>query len=160
MGGLLLALVVAGWLSAKSYLEKGRLLGMEEATTEIIRGLSAHYELAGQASPDRVGKAVEDIRKASKRRWKSGKGKTNPYHAQLWVFGDAAGEACWVKGHAAGVRRKAPAEGKHRVDLSLTELLQLSWLAHLGFQSMMPNYRSFELHRFSGQEDALEAATA
>jgi hypothetical protein len=38
--------------------------------------------------------------------------------------------------------------------------LQLSWFAHLGFQSMMPNYRSFEIHRFSGEEDAQEAAMA
>ena len=80
--------------------------------------------------------------------------------AELWCLGDAIGEACWTKGHAAGVRRKAPAEGKIRVDLSLNELLQLSWLAHLGFQHMMPNYRGFEIHRFSGEEDANEGAMA
>ena len=59
-----------------------------------------------------------------------------------------------VQGHRAGVKRKAPAEGYIRVDFSVTELLQLSWLAHLGFQNMMPNYRGFEIHRFSGAEDA------
>ena len=64
------------------------------------------------------------------------------------------------KGHGAGIRRKAPAEGKVRVDLSLNELLHLSWLAHLGFQRMMPNYRDFEIHRFSGEEDAKEGALA
>jgi hypothetical protein len=42
------------------------------------------------------------------------------------------------------------------VDLSVNELLQLSWLAHLGFQHMMPNYRGFEVYRFSGEEDAAE----
>jgi len=61
-----------------------------------------------------------------------------------------------AEGACAGIRRKAPAEGKIRVDLSLTELLQLSWLAQLGFQHMMPNYRGFEIHRFSGEEDAWE----
>jgi hypothetical protein len=71
-----------------------------------------------------------------------------------------AREACWLKGHAAGVRRKAPADGKIRVDLSVNEILQLSWLAHLGFQNMMPNYRGFEIHRFSGEEDAQEGAMA
>jgi hypothetical protein len=160
VGGLTMALVVAGWLSAKSYFEKGRLRGMEEATSEIIRGLRSHYELAGQTIPERVAKAVDEIKMASKRRWKASKRATNPYHAQLWIFSDAAGEACWIKGHAAGVRRKAPAEGKLRMDLTLNELLQLSWLAHLGFQSMMPNYRSFEIHRFNDEEDALEAAKA
>jgi hypothetical protein len=38
--------------------------------------------------------------------------------------------------------------------------LQLSWLAHLGFQHMMPNYRGLEIHRFSGEEDACEGAKA
>ena len=159
-GGLLVAFVVAGWSCAKSYFEKGRLQGMEEATREIVRGLSPHYELAGQTVPERVAKAIKGVKAVSEKRWKPRKGSTNPYHAQLWIFGDAIGEACWLKGHAAGIRRKAPAEGKIRVDLSLNELLQLSWLAHLGFQNMMPNYRGFEIHRFSGEEDAQEGAIA
>jgi hypothetical protein len=160
LGGLFMALVVASGSCAKSYFEKGRLRGMEDATREIVRGLSSHYELAGQPNPERVAKAVEGIKAVSRRRWKKSKGATDPRHAQLWILGDAVGEACWIKGHAAGVRRKAPAEGKFRVDLSLNELLQLSWLAHRGFQSMMPDYRGFEIHRFTGEEDAQEAATA
>jgi hypothetical protein len=160
LGGLLVAFVVASWSCANSYFEKGRLRGMEEATSEIVRGLSSHYELEGQTFPEQVAKAVEGIKAVSQKRWKKSKGATDPYHVQLWIFGNAAGEACWIKGHAAGVRRKAPAEGKFRVDLSLNELLQLSWLAHLGFQNMMPNHRGFEIHRFSGEEDAKEAAMA
>jgi hypothetical protein len=89
---------------------------MEEATREIVRGLSSHYELAGQAVPERVAKAADGVKAASEKPWKTNEGSTDPYHAQLWIFGDAAGEACWLKGHAAGVRRKAPAEGKIRVD--------------------------------------------
>ncbi len=160
LGGLLAAFVVASWSCANSYFEKGRLQGMEEATREIVRGLGSHYELAGRTMPERVAKAAEGIKAVSKKRWKKSKGSTDPYHAQLWIFGDAVGEACWLKGHAAGIRRKTPAEGKLRVDLSLNELLQLGRLAHLGFLHMMPNYRSFEIHRFSGEEDAQEAAMA
>ena len=85
---------------------------------------------------------------------------TDPSHVELWILGDAIGEACWIRGHGAGVRRKAPAEGRIRVDLSVTELLQLGWLAHLGFQHMMPNYRGFECYRFSGEDDARDAARA
>jgi hypothetical protein len=158
LGGLLVAFVAAGFSSAKSYFERGRLRGMEEATREIVRGMTSHYELEGQTIPERVAKALNGVKAVSAKRW-NGNG-TDPYHAQLWIFGNAVGEACWLKGHAAGIRRKAPAEGKIRVDLSLNELLQLSWLAHLGFQNMMPNYRSFEIHRFSGAEDAQEGATA
>jgi hypothetical protein len=39
-------------------------------------------------------------------------------------------------------------------------LLQLTWLAHLGFRYMMPNYRGFEIHRFSGEDDARKGARA
>ena len=160
LGGLHVALIVAGWSCAKSYFDKGRLQGMEEAMREISRGISSHYELEGQVAPERVAKAVKALKAASGKRWKKGKGATDPYHAQLWIVGDSIGEACWLKGHAAGIRRKAPAQGKIRVDLSLNELLQLSWLAQLGFQHMMPNYRGFEIHRFSGEEDAREGAAA
>ena len=93
-------------------------------------------------------------------RRKKGKLSSDAYSAQLCILGYAVGEACWLKGHRAGVKRKAPAEGNIRVDFSLTELLQLSWLAHLGFQNMMPNYRGFEIHRFSGAEDAHQGAKA
>jgi hypothetical protein len=160
LGGLNLALIVAGWSCAKSYFDKGRLQGIEEATREIARGVGSHYEREGQGVPERVAKAVKTIKKAaSGKRRKTGKG-TDPFHAQLWIVGDAIGEACWLKGHAAGIRRKAPAEGRIRVDLSLDELLQLSWLAHLGFQHMMPNYRGLEIHRFSGEADAQQGAAA
>jgi hypothetical protein len=160
LGGLLVALLAAGWSCAKSYFEKGRLRGMEEATREIARGVSSHYELEGQAVPESVAKAVKAVKAVSGKRFKLKTGSTDPCHARLWILGDAIGEACWLKGHAAGIRRKAPAEGKIRVDLSLNELLQLSWLAHLGFQNMMPNYRGFEIHRFGGEEDAQEGAIA
>ena len=133
---------------------------MEEATRELSKGFNSHFELEGQAVPERVSIALKRLKEASSKAWKPGAGLTEPYHAQLWVLGDAICEACWIKGHAAGVRRKAPAAGKLRVDFSLNELLQLSWLAHLGFQHMMPNHRGFEIHRFSGPDDAREGASA
>jgi hypothetical protein len=160
LGGLEVALVVAGWSCAKSYFEKGRLRGLEQATREISRGISSHYELEGQVIPERVAKAVKAFEAVAVRPRKKDNGSTDPYHAQLWIVGDAIGEACWLKGHAAGIKRTAPAEGKIRVDLTLPELLQLNWLAHLGFQHMMPNYRGFEIHRFSGEEDARDGAKA
>jgi len=78
----------------------------------------------------------------------------------VWVLGAALGDACWVKGHAAGVRRKAPAEGKIRIDLPLLDLLQLGGLANLGFQHMMPNAKLLQIRRFVGEDDALEATRA
>jgi hypothetical protein len=160
LGFLLVLLLFAGWSCARSYFDRGRRRGEQDATREIIRGLDSHYETDGQKVPENVAKALAALQAASGKRRKTADGCTDLYHALLWRLGDAIGEACWLKGHAAGIRRKAPAEGRIRVDLSLTELLQLSWLSHLGFQHMMPNYRGFEIHRFSGEEDAQEGAKA
>jgi hypothetical protein len=160
LGGLNVALLCAAFSCAKSFIEKARRRGMEQATRELTKGFNSYFELEGQAVPERVSIALKRLKEVSSRTWKPGAGLTEPYHAQLWVLGDAMAEACWIKGHAAGVRRKAPAAGKVRVDFSLNELLQLSWLAHLGFQHMMPNYRGFEIHRFSGPDDAREGASA
>jgi hypothetical protein len=159
LGVFLAALLYCSWSSARSYFEVGRKRGMEEALRELTRGITSHCELQGGALPAPVQKAMDDFNKLSVL-GRPKRGATNPFHAQLWIIGNAIGDACWIKGHAAGVRRKAPAEGKLRVDLSINELLQISWLSHLGFQYMMPNYRGFELYRFSSEADAEEAARA
>lgn len=158
--GLLVALVVAGWSCGRSYFEKGRLRGGEEATREILWGMSLHYELEGRMVPENVVKALKAVNAASRKRRKRRSSSPDPYYVHLSNLGYAVGEACWLKGHGTGVRRKSPAEGKICLDLSLNELLQLSWLAHHGFQHMMPNYRSFEIFRFSGEEEAEEGAKA
>ncbi len=163
LGGLVVALMAAAWSSARSYFESGRRQGIDEAIREMARGVSSHCQLEGGALPPAVDKAMAAVRAAASqdRRRSRGRAKvTDPSHAQLWILGNAIGEACWLKGHGAGVRRKAPAEGRIRVDLSVNELLQLGWLAHLGFQHMMPNYRGFESYRFSGEDDAQDAARA
>jgi hypothetical protein len=161
LGGLIVALMAAAWSSARSYFESGRRQGMEEAIREMARGVSSHCQLEGGALPPAVDKAMAALRAMPARRRGGSKAKaTDPSHAQLWILGNAIGEACWLRGHGAGVRRKAPVEGRIRVDLSVTELLQLGWLAHLGFQHMMPNYRGFESYRFSGEDDAQDAARA
>jgi hypothetical protein len=161
LGGLIVALMAAAWSSARSYFESGRRQGMEEAIREMARGVSSHCQLDGGVLPPAVEKAMAAVRATPARRRGGSKAKaTDPSHAQLWILGDAIGEACWLRGHGAGVRRKAPAEGRIRVDLSVGELLQLGWLAHLGFQHMMPNYRGFESYRFSGEDDAQDAARA
>lgn len=41
-----------------------------------------------------------------------------------------------------------------------SELLHVAWLAHLGFKHMMPNYRSFDVHRFDGRVDAQDGSFA
>jgi hypothetical protein len=160
LGGMIFTLGFSAISCARSYLEVGRQRGFEEAIQEIGRGARSHCEAAGKDLSETVEKAVLAVKAAPMKRRPIVGSAFDPRHAELWKFGDQIGEASWRKGHGAGVRRKAPAEGKIRVDLSVNELLQLSWLAHLGFQHMMPNYRGFEVYRFSGEEDAAEGAVA
>jgi hypothetical protein len=48
----------AGWSCGRSYFDNGRRRGVEDATREILRGLSSHYELNGQNVPENVAKAL------------------------------------------------------------------------------------------------------
>ena len=112
LGGLIAALVYAVVSCARSYFEKGRLQGMEEATREFTKGINSHYELEGQGVPERVAEALKGVRTVSRKTWKPVKGVTDPHHAQLWILGNAIGEACWLKGHAAGMRHARERAGR------------------------------------------------
>jgi hypothetical protein len=156
---LLILLLASAWSSARSYFAKGRLAGMEEATLEIIRGISSHYELAGQATPDHVTTAVDAVKTFA--RGASSEKSIRRYQARLWIFGDAVGTACWRKGYNTCKQQMTPAKtDKIRVDLSTSELLHLTSLAHLGFKRMMPNDRDIEMHRFGGEEQAVAGTYA
>src|ERR1700722_2518463 len=155
---LLVLLLASTWSSAKSYFAKGRLSGMEEATLEIIRGVCSHYEQAGQATPDYVTKAVEAVTTFARRA--TYEKSIYRYQARLWIFGDAIGAACWRKGYDTCKLQMTPSDDKIRIAVSVGELLQLPSLAHLGFKKMMPNDRGIEMHRFSGEDHALDGAYA
>jgi len=158
--GLFAILIWAVWGCAKSYHEVGRIRGIEQAVREIQKGIRSHVELEGAKLPGDVQAALDKLQVLLKDYPRRHAYSTDPLHAQLWVLDAALGEASWLKGHAAGVRRKTPAAGKLRLDLSLVELLQLGGLANLGFQNMMPNARLFEIRRFRDEGDALEATRA
>jgi hypothetical protein len=155
---LLVLLLASTWSSARAYFLKGRLAGMEEATLEIIRGIASHYEAAGQIAPGHVTKAIESVKTFA--RGASCEKSIHRYHARLWIFGDAVGAACWRKGYDACRLQMTPGENKIRVDLSIHELLRLTSLAHLGFKKMMPNDRDIEMHRFGGEDHAVEGTRA
>jgi hypothetical protein len=155
---LLTILLASTWSSARSYFARGRLKGMEEATLEIIRGIDSHYQTVGRAPPDHVTKAIEAVRLIA--RGAAYEKNIDRTHARLWIFGDAVGDACWRKGYDARKQEMTPGPDKIRVELSMGELLHLSWLAHLGFRKMMPNDRGIEMHRFNGEDDARDGNQA
>jgi hypothetical protein len=153
---LLLLAISLGALLRSSFI-RGRHRGMQEAAAEIIQGVNSHFEVGGQL-PAGVSKALERLRSVAGH--VSSRRQIDLRHAQLWIFGDAIGSACSSKGYRSGKLSMAPRDGKILVELSANELHQLTWLAHLGFQHMMPNYRGFETHRFSGEDDARNGAKA
>lgn len=153
--GLLLTLAFSAWSSGRSYFQKGRIRGVEETVRELQVGMVSH--LGRELTPD-LENALANLRNRLDRYPPRRVKGTDPIHPDLWVLGAALAEECWLKGHGAGMRRKAPAEGKIRIDLSAAELLQLGGLANLGFQYMMPNMRLIEARRFAGKDDALDAS--
>jgi hypothetical protein len=155
---LLILFCAASWSSARSYFAKGRLVGMEEATGEIVRGIRAHYEGAGQAAPESVTKSLEAI--AAFVHGASADKDILRYHTRLWTFGDAVGSACWRKGFERCRQEMSPHPDRIRVDFRADDLLHLASLAHLGFRKMMPNDRGVETLRFAGEDHALEGTRA
>jgi hypothetical protein len=157
---LFLGLAWSTWSMSRSFFEKGRIRGIRECVREIRRGTVVQLDCDDKKLPDDLQKAISALEALLDRAPSRTKSTADPIHAQLRTLGRTLADACWLKGHAAGVRRKAPAEGNIRLDLSAIDLLQLGGLANLGFQHMMPNARLFDLRRFTGKDDALEAARA
>lgn len=156
--GIFLGLAWSTWSMSRSFFEKGRTRGIRDCIREMRRGTAIILGSDDQNLPA----DIQNVTSALETLLDRGPSKTklDSIHAQLSTLGRMLGEACWLKGHSAGIRRKSPAEGKIRIDLSAIELLQLGALANLGFQHMMPNARLLHLQRFAGKDDASEAAQA
>jgi hypothetical protein len=155
MIGLFAVFALASLSCARSYYERGKLTGMREAVRELQVGMSR--QLGNEISPE-IHQALKSFHQCLDRHPTRKASDLKPIHSQLWVLGSALAEECWLKGHGVGVRRKAPEEGRIRVDLSVSELLQLGGLANVGFQHMMPNVRLIDVRRFTGSDDALDAS--
>lgn len=149
--GLLTPLAASVWSCAKSYFDRGQRRGLADAAREIIRGAQTHLGTRQGAVPKSVLKTTVKLTRTIAN-------PTFPCEPALWEFGHALADACWKNGYGEGVKVGAVPDDKIRIELTLPELLQMSWLAHLGFQHMMPNYRGFEVHRFSGADDARDGA--
>jgi hypothetical protein len=139
--------------------QKGRVAGIQETMREITRGISQHYEHQGQDLPERVTKAVDEMKERVAKA-ATVKEKCNAYEIHLWSLGNLMGEACWHSGFEEGQRFSDPRKGEIRIDLTEQELLNIHWLAHYGFENMMPNYAPLRQHHFSSEEDAERATHA
>ena len=143
--GLTLLLVIATWSSVRSYFARGWLAGMDEATREIIKGIRAHYMVAGELPLDRLTKAIEAVGASARRT--SDEQSIRRYHIRLWTLSDALGAACWRKGYQSCRQKMLPREDRIRIELPITDLVHLAALADLGFKRMTPQHRDAALRR-------------
>src|ERR1700733_745943 len=115
--GLFLSLAWSTLSMSRSFYQKGRIQGIRECVREVRKGTVAQLDCDDQKLPDDLRKAITALEALLDRAPFRTKSSTDPIHAQLWTVGRTLAEACWLTGHAAGLRRKAPVEGKIRVDL-------------------------------------------
>jgi hypothetical protein len=151
---IVLAIFVwAVYSSVRSVLERRIPRQLAFLSDELIRGAQSQLSTRDEPIPRAVVQLNRSFKQALSR-------PATAQHPALWELGNAIGEACWQNGYAEGLKVGATPPDKIRIELTVDELLHMSWLAHLGFQYMMPNYRGFELHRFKGAEDAKAGARA
>ena len=135
---------------------KGRFYGMQEGAQEMSIGMSGHYEREGEEFPELVTEAIDRLKERVST-VRSEKGKGDAYRLGLSDLARAIGNAVYGKGFDDGCIAR---EGEVRIDFTTKELADLSWMAHYGFENMMPNYMSIPKHRFENEENALAAARA
>jgi hypothetical protein len=139
---MIFAVVAAvAFVADRAVFTRGRLSGIREAVDELMRGAADHYQNDNQTS-EPIRNALNDIKaRLSKKRTTPITGDT--VGAGLSELGRAMGEVVFGKGFEAGrdaqARLEAPINGKVRVDLSVSELMQIRWLAHFGFEHTMWN---------------------
>ena len=149
----LVLFVASVYSSVKSVLERRIPRQLEFLSDELIRGAQSHLGTHEQALPGSVVQNHQAFKRMLSRPGAA-------LHPALWELGNAIGEECWRNGYFEGLKVGARPADKIRIELTAEELLRMSWLAHLGFQHMMPNYRGFEVYRFSGEDDAKAGARA
>jgi hypothetical protein len=138
---IVIAAAAVAFVADRAVFARGRLSGLKEATDEIMRGVAYHYQHNKQGS-EPVLKALNDMKtRLAKRR--PARTTRDAASAGLRELGGAISDVVFRKGFEAGqsaeARFEAPIDGKIRVDLSISELMQIRWLAHFGFEHTMWN---------------------
>ena len=157
-GAIVIAVIVIEWLRAQAF-QNGRLSGIREATLQVSRSCSYHYEVKDEPLPKKVDEALTYMADALKR-GRGAKGKSELYLTGSGILGDAMGEAAYQKGFDAGRRWSDPSDGERRIDMPLEGWRAVRYLAHIGFLHQMPNYQRMLHFPFNSKEKAMQAAGA
>jgi hypothetical protein len=129
------------FVADRAVFTRGRLSGIKEAVDAIMRGAASHYQDDNKTSEPILNAFNEIKERISKNR--SPRMGEDSVSAGLSKLGRAMGDVVFGKGFEAGrdaqARLETPISGKVRVDLSISELMQIRWLAHFGFEHTMWN---------------------
>jgi hypothetical protein len=147
--------VIQAFLS-RTY-QRGRLQGMREATEQISRMASFHYECDGEDLPEGVTKALASVARALKQKPKE---RCDFYLNAIGMLGDAMGAAASSRGFDGGQRRSDPRDGEQRIDMPYENWRIIRFLAHIGFQHRMPNFTDIFPFHFRTQDEAEGAEAA
>jgi hypothetical protein len=164
---IVVAAAAVAFVADRTVFARGRLFGLKEASDELIRGLAYHYQHDKQAS-EPVLKALNEI-KARLAKKQPARVTCVAVSGVLCELGRAISDVAFRKGFEAGqeaqARFEAPIMGKIRVDLSVSELMQIRWLAHFGFEHTIWDTRDPEgakprSHTHTVFKDRLDAQRA
>jgi hypothetical protein len=150
-------LIAGAILAARSIFALGRLTGMQQAIYGMTTGISTHHERAGEPIPEPVATCIDKM-KANVAKAPNARKKCDAYSYHFRRLGDVTGEAAWNAGFDAGHRITSPQDGEIRVDLAITDLMQIRRLANVGFEKMVWDKDS--PFAFEDQNDAEEATQA
>ena len=148
--------VAAIILLAKISYDAGRFNGIRQTTMRLTDGISFHYEYKDRKPPEGVAKTINEIN-ARVRKARTIAEKCDLYYTSLSDL-SAMGEAAYDKGFDAAHGLFEPRSEQIHIVLPTKELLNLTWLAHFGFENMIPKYSPFSAHHFLKEEEA-QAAT-
>ncbi|QOZ66406.1 hypothetical protein [Bradyrhizobium arachidis] len=139
--------LVRGWRAS------ARLAGMREAVTDLSRTCSHHYEEKGEDLPQKVIEALDYMKRALAQ--KDVHTRCRLYLTGAAMLGDAMGLAAWHKGFEAGQELMDARDGETRIDLKRQEILDIAYMAHLGFEQMISDPEGFK-----DEDDAERASSA
>ena len=149
-----IAAIFSLWSIVRGWIRKAYLEGMQEAATRMIIGVSGHYEKRNEPIPERVAAAVDRTKKALDK--KDLKVAAREYGFGCGFLGEEMGLACYHRGFEEGRQWTGPRGDDIRLDLTGAEVVNIAFLAHLGFEQML---FTKEL-QFNDEADAEKASAA
>mgnify|MGYP001235214254 CR=1 FL=1 len=121
MLGVLIGLI---WATRVIY-KHGQMSGAHKAYAQITNGIGSYCDSSDGQVPAKLGEAIDDTKKAK---------SVDDLISRLWNVGYEMGQVCWDNGRESEANMSKSNQGCVQIELTEKQLLDLRWLAHIGFQ--------------------------